>query len=112
MSRIVCRLSTLLPDNTPLLGRLFDRHRETCLRCQVDAARMRGVSRDLGVLEEEVVRAPGGLHTRVMATLPPQDAADPRRPLMMRIVARWLTGIGVAVATLAAILGRKWRKRA
>ena len=43
MSRIVCRLSQWLPDNTPLLGRVFDRHRETCLRCQADAARLRGV---------------------------------------------------------------------
>ena len=112
MSRIVCRLSQWLPDATPLLGRVFDRHRETCLRCQADAARLRGVSRDLSVLEGEVVSAPGGLHTQVMATLPIQDAADPRRPLVMRIVARWVTAIGVAVATLVAIITRQARRRA
>ena len=113
MSRIVCRLSSWLPDTTPLLSTVFDRHRETCLRCQADAARLRGVSRDLSVLEDEVVRAPSGLHTEVMATLPTQDAADPRRPLVMRIVARWVTAIGVAVATLVAIItSRQGRRRA
>lgn len=112
MSRIICRLSQWLPDATPLLGRVFDRHRETCLRCQADAVRLRGVSRDLSVLEEEVVSAPGGLHTHVMATLPEQDAADPRRPLVMRLIARWVTGIGVAVATLVAIITRSAKRRA
>jgi len=95
-----------------LLSRVFDRHREGCLVCQADAARLRGVSRDLGVLEDEVVRAPGGLHTQVMATLPPQDAADPRRALVMRVVARWVAAVGVAVAALAAIVGRQVRRRA
>jgi anti-sigma factor RsiW len=112
MSRIICRLSSWLPESTPLLSRVFDRHRETCLRCQADVARLRGVSRDLSVLEDEVVPAPGGLHTQVMATLPEQDAADPRRPLVVRLVARWVTGIGVAVATLVAIITRQARKRA
>lgn len=112
MSRIVCRLSSWLPDNTPLLSHVFDRHRERCLRCQADAVRLRGVSRDLGILEDEVMHAPGGLHTQVMATLPRQDAANPRRPLLMRIVARYVAGIGVAMATLVAIITRVWRRRA
>lgn len=111
MSRVVCRLSSWLPDNTPVMSRVFDRHRETCLVCQADAARLRGVSRDLGGLEGETVPAPGGLHTQVMATLPRQDASDPRRPLVVRLVARWVTGIGVAVAALVAILTRQTRKR-
>jgi hypothetical protein len=71
------------------------------------------VSRDLSVLEEEVVSAPGGLHTQVMATLPEQDALDPRRPLVVRLIARWVTAIGVAVATLVAIItSRQTRRRA
>ena len=112
MSRIICRLSSWLPDNTPLIWRLFDRHRDYCVRCHADALQLRGVSRELGTLEEEMVRAPGGLHTEVMATLPPQDAANPRRPLLGRIIARYVAGIGVAVATLAAILGTVRRRRA
>ncbi len=58
-----------------------------------------------------MLSAPGGLHTQVMATLPPQDASNPRRPLLMRVIARWATGIGVAVATLAAVVGRRARRR-
>lgn len=111
MSRIACRLTSWLPDSTPLLSRAFDRHRATCLRCQASAARLRGVSRDLGGLEGEVVPAPGGLHTHVMATLPPQDAANPRRPLLVRIVARWVTAITVALAAFVAIVGRRARRR-
>ena len=106
MSRIACRLANAVPDGG-FLSRRFDRHRNTCLRCQADAVRLRGVRRDLGGLEEEVLPAPGGLHTRVMATLPYQDAADPRRPLVMKLVARYVAGVGFAVATLAAILGRR-----
>ena len=111
MSRIICAIANAIPDVSRLAA-LFDGHREHCLRCQADAARLRGVSRDLGGLEGEMLPAPGGLHTQVMATLPPQDATNPRRPLLMRVIARWATGIGVAVATLAAILGRWWRRRA
>ena len=110
MNRLICRLVDLAPDNA-LFSRIFRRHRAGCLRCQADAVRLRGVSRNLGDLEEEVLEAPGGLHTRVMATLPVQDAADPRRPLLIRLIARWVAGIGVAVATLAAILGRRVTRR-
>lgn len=106
MTSFMCRIANAVPDNSRLT-RLFDRHREHCLRCQADAARLRGVSRELGGLEGEVLPAPGGLHTHVMATLPPQDASNPRRPLLARVIARWVTGIGVAVATLAAIIGRR-----
>lgn len=106
MTTIACRLANAVPDNG-LLSKLFDRHRDACLRCQAEAARLRTVARDLGGLEGEVYRAPGGLHTEVMATLPKQDASDPRRPLVIRVAARYAAGLGVAVATLAAILGRK-----
>ena len=111
MSRISCRIANAVPDGSRVMS-WFDGHRERCLRCQADAVRIRGVSRDLGGLEAEVLPAPGGLHTQVMATLPPQDASNPRRPLLVRVVARWVTGIGVAVATLAAILGRRSRHKA
>ncbi len=111
MSRIICRMVEAVPDGSRLTG-LFDRHRRHCLRCQADDARLRGVSRDLGGLEGEVLHAPGGLHTQVMATLPEQDASNPRRPLLGRIAARYAAGVGVAVATLAAILGRKSRRKA
>lgn len=110
MSRLMCRIANAVPDGG-FLTRRFDGHRERCLHCQADAARLRGVSRDLGGLEGETLEAPGGLHTRVMATLPTQDAADPRRPLLMKVVARYVAGVGVAVATLAAILGRMARRR-
>ena len=106
MSRITCTIAKAIPDGSRLVT-LFDGHREQCLRCQADAATLRGVSRDLGGLEGEMLLAPGGLHTEVMATLPPQDASNPRRPLLVRVIARWITGIGVAVATLAAIVGRR-----
>lgn len=112
MSRVVCRLSSWLPDNTPLLSRVFDRHRETCLVCQADAARLRGVSRDLGSLDDEVVEAPGGFHARVMAALPTQDSANPRRPVLIRMAIRYVVvAIGIAVAALAAILSRQVKRR-
>lgn len=46
-----------------------------------------------------------------MATLPRQDSADPRRAIVVRLVARWVTAIGVAVAALVAILTAQTRKR-
>ena len=109
MSRIICRIARSAPDGSFLSGR-FDRHRSACLRCQADVIRQRTVSRDLGDLEGETMEAPGGLHTRVMATLPTQDAADPRRELVLRVVARYVAAIGVAVAALAAILGNRARR--
>lgn len=109
MSWIVCRIANAIPEGSRLAS-LFDGHREHCLRCQADAARLRGVSRDLGGLEGELLSAPGGLHTQVMATLPAQDALNPRQQLVRRVAARWATGIGVVVAALAAILGRRSRR--
>ena len=109
MSRLLCRMADAAPDGS-FLSRRFDRHRTRCLRCQADAVRQRTVSRDLGGLEDEMLEAPGGLHTRVMATLPTQDAANPRRQLVLRVVARYIAGIGVAVATLAAIVGNRARR--
>jgi hypothetical protein len=106
MSRIVCRLSNAVPSGGWLSAR-FDRHRRGCLRCQADAANLLSVARDVGGLDGEMLEAPGGLHTRVMATLPVQDSSDPRRPLVVALVTRHVTALGVAVATLAAILG--WR---
>jgi len=110
MTGLICRFADSLPDDG-WLSRRFDGHRTRCQRCQADAAGLRGVSRDLGGLEEEVLTAPGGLHTQVMSRLPVQDASDPRRPLVMRVVARYVAGVGVAVATLAAILSRLVRRR-
>lgn len=110
MSTVSCKIANAIPDGSRL-ARLFDGHREQCLRCQADTAKIRGVSRDLGGLEEEVIRAPGGLHTQVMAALPTQDASNPRRPLVVRVAARWATGVGVSVATLAAIIGKTKRRR-
>ncbi len=109
MSRIICKIANAVPSSWRLTS-LFDGHRERCLRCQADAVRLRGVTRHLGGLEAETLAAPGGLHTEVMATLPVQDASNPRRPLLIRVVARWATGISVAVATLAAIIGRRSRR--
>ncbi len=109
MSRIMCKIANAVPNSSRLMH-WFDGHREQCLRCQADAVRLRGVTRHLGGLEAEMLSAPGGLHTEVMATLPIQDASNPRRPLLIRVVARWATGIGVAVATLAAIVGRRSRR--
>lgn len=109
MTRLMCWIANAVPDGS-FLAKRFDSHRERCLRCQADAARLRGVSRDLGGLEGETLEAPGGLHTRVMATLPTQDSANPRRPLLVRLVARYAAAAGVALATLAAILGRRGRR--
>ena len=111
MNWISCRISNAIPDGSPLNG-LFDGHRQQCLNCQADAVRLRGVTRDLGGLEGEILPAPGGLHTEIMATLPLQDASNPRRQLMIRVVARWATGIGVGVAALAAMVGYRLRRRA
>jgi hypothetical protein len=111
VSWLSCRISNAIPDGSPLNG-LFDGHRQRCLNCQADAARLRVVARDLGGLEGEILPAPGGLHTEVMATLPRQDASNPRRQLMIRVVARWATVIAVGVAALAVIVGYRIRRRA
>lgn len=109
MSDLTCRLIAAIPDDTPL-NRVLRKHRDRCLRCQADDARVSGVSRDLSSLGEETFRAPEGLATNVMTRLGAQDGSDPRRPLVTRLVVRWATTgivlIASAVAVAAGIASR------
>ena len=45
MSDLTCRLIAALPNDMPL-NRVLRRHRDRCLRCQADDARVVGVTRD------------------------------------------------------------------
>lgn len=102
MSELTCRLITAIPDGMPL-NRVLSRHRERCLRCQADDARVTGVTRELSTLGQEVVPAPAGLATTVITRLPRQDGADPRRPIVIEFAVRWAAAALVVLATAVAI---------
>jgi anti-sigma factor RsiW len=78
-------------------------HRESCLRCQAAAARDRSLQRALRGLAAELMPAPAGLHSAVMARLGRQDAADPRRNLAARAAARYTAAAGLATAAAVAL---------
>ena len=107
---LMCRFVALLPDDTPF-GALVESHRETCLRCQADAARDRGVAREVHTLGTETVRAPSAMQGRVMSRLGAQDAFDPRRPLVIRLVVRHAAAVLAATATVAAVLAGLLKRR-
>ena len=114
MSELTCRLIAAIPNDMPL-NRVLSRHRDRCLRCQADDARVTGVSRQLSTLGDEVVRAPAGLASTVITRLGPQDGADPRRPIVMQVMLRWaataLVVLATAVAVGAALATRMRRTR-
>lgn len=97
----VCSAAALFPGRSR--GRLAA-HREGCVRCRADDALRCSLESDLAALGAEVVPAPATLHAAVMARLGPQDAADPRRVLAARALARRVAAAGVGVALLAALL--------
>jgi hypothetical protein len=115
VSELTCRLIAAIPDGMPL-NRVLRRHRDRCLRCQADDARVTGVSRQLSTLGEEVVKAPEGLASDVITRLGPQDGSDPRRPIVIQVVLRWaataLVLLATAVAVGAAVAARMRRTRA
>ena len=102
MSELTCRLIAAIPDGMPL-NRVLRRHRERCLRCQADDARVTGVTRQLSSLGDEVVKAPEGLASTVLTRLGPQDGADPRRPIVMQFLLRWAATALVLLASAVAI---------
>lgn len=102
MSEITCRLIAAVPADMPL-NRVLRRHRDACPRCRADDARVSGVTRRLSSLGDEVVPAPPGLASTVMTRLGPQDGADPRRPIVVRVVVRWAATVLVVVATGVAV---------
>ena len=110
MSPVICRLVEMVPSDMPL-NRVLEAHREQCLRCQADAARSTGVSRELLSMGGETMRAPDGLATTVMSRLPAQDGSDPRRPLVVRIAVRYSVAAMIGVATVAALIARALSRR-
>jgi hypothetical protein len=114
VSELTCRLIAAIPNDMPL-NRVLSRHRDRCLRCQADDARVTGVSRQLSTLGDEVVKAPAGLASTVITRLGPQDGADPRRPIVMQVMLRWaataLVVLATAVAVGAALATRMRRTR-
>jgi hypothetical protein len=114
VSELTCRLIAAIPNDMPL-NRVLSRHRDRCLRCQADDARVTGVSRQLSTLGDEVVKAPAGLASTVITRLGPQDGADPRRPIVMQVMLRWaataLVLLATAVAVGAAVATRMRRTR-
>lgn len=113
MSDLTCRLIAALPGDARL-NRVLRRHRDRCLRCQADDARVVGVTRRLSTLGGEVVPAPQGLASDVITRLGPQDGSDPRRPIVMRVIVRWaatgLVLLASAVAVGAALAARMRRR--
>ena len=110
MSSLICRLVSTIPSDMPL-NRVLEAHREQCLRCQADAVRSTGMSRDLSSIGQETLVAPEGLATTVMSRLPAQDGSDPRRPLVVRLAVRYSVAAAIAVATAAALIARALSKR-
>jgi hypothetical protein len=102
VSELTCRLIAAIPNDMPL-NRVLSRHRDRCLRCQADDARVTGVSRQLSTLGDEVVKAPAGLASTVITRLGPQDGADPRRPIVMQVMLRWAATVLVLLATAVAV---------
>jgi len=105
VSPIICRLVEMVPSDMPL-NRVLEAHREQCLRCQTDAARATGVSRELSTMSGETLRAPDGLATIVMSRLPAQDGSNPRRPMVVRIAVRYSVAAVIGIATVAALIAR------
>lgn len=110
MTPVICRLVEMVPSDMPL-NRVLEAHREQCLRCQADAARSTGVSRELSTMGGEVLRAPDGFATVVMSRLPAQDGSNPRRPLVVRIAVRYSLAAVIGVATVAALIARAVSRR-
>ena len=105
MTSVTCKLISLIPPDVSL-NRVLRKHREHCLKCLADQARSSGVVRELSYMGAETLTAPAGLTPRVMTRLGPQDGADPRRPLVKRIVVRYSAAAVAAVATVAALMAR------
>ena len=105
----VCKVAAL--TESVALSSVLAWHRDRCLRCQADTARRVGIARDLRSLRAEVASAPPGTAEAVMMRLGTQDAADPRGPLVLRIVTRWAAAGGMAAATLATLAGVALRRR-
>jgi pimeloyl-ACP methyl ester carboxylesterase len=111
MRSLHCVLSGRLPVEGPL-SRMVRGHRLGCLHCQAVAARGRSLTRELVLLGDDMVSAPPWLAASVMARLSPQDAADPRRQLVVRAVARYTAAAATAVTAVAVVAGlARWRSR-
>jgi hypothetical protein len=96
----VCFLARLLPGERPAA---LAAHRGDCRRCREDAARDAALQAGLAELAGDLVASPDGLRSTVLASLGEQDAADPRRDVVARMAARYVTVAGLAVATLVAL---------
>ncbi len=100
MSGPLCLLARLIPgDRVAFLAA----HRGGCPRCRAEAARDAALQRSLAALADDLVAAPDGLRSGVLAALAEQDAADPRRDLAAWATARYAAVAGLAVATLLAL---------
>ncbi|MBN2114174.1 MAG: hypothetical protein JW785_08630 [Acidimicrobiia bacterium] len=107
MRNPLCFFASRFPGEGPAF---LARHRACCLRCQAAAARERSLRRALPGLADEVLVAPPGLQSGVLCRLGEQDAADPRRPLVVRAAARYAAAAGLVLATglaFAAGLARR-----
>jgi hypothetical protein len=96
----LCLLAHLVPGDRPAV---LAAHRGECLRCRGEAARDTALRADLAALADDLVPAPRGLRSQVLASLGEQDAADPRRDLVARMAARYAAAAGLGVATLLAL---------
>jgi anti-sigma factor RsiW len=104
----LCTVSRLLPD---VHWAALSAHREQCLRCQAEAARWHRLVHDLAALGADVMPAPPTLQAGVLARLGPQDAANPRRALITRAIARYAAAAGFAAGLLVALLSGLARRR-
>lgn len=102
MSKLTCRLVSLVSEGGPTTSWVAA-HRDRCLHCQADAVRGRGLSRELNTMSSETVAAPDEIQGRVMARLGVQDASNPRRPIVVRVIARYAAAALAGIATAAAV---------
>jgi anti-sigma factor RsiW len=103
---VTCSIARMrMPDLEPdgrLSGRL-DRHTETCLRCQAEAAGYRSLQRRLRHLSSEIVIAPGGIPEAVIGEI---DAAPAGlESVSRRSRLRTVVTMAAASAAMAATAG-------
>jgi hypothetical protein len=111
MRPLQCGAAGWLPTEGRLSG-VVRGHRLGCLRCQAAAARGRLLTRELALLADDIAAAPSWLASSVMARLGPQDASDPRRRVVVRVVARYSAAAATAAAVAVGVAGvARWRSR-
>jgi len=103
---VTCSIARMrMPDLEPdrRLSDRLDRHTETCLRCQAEAAGYRSLQRRLRDLSSEIVIAPEGIPEAVIREIDGAPAGV--EPVSRRSRLRTVVTMAAASAAMAATAG-------